>query len=146
MITERGNVKYSEKICSTAKLSTTYPTHNNLEINLDFCGQSQQSAWDMAWTTVELKHENDQSPPIGVEVTNEQCLISLTFPITSVFQCKSKALRTFLRSRQCSWYSWTVQGLNPGPGKGLSPLHTHPDQPGAQQASRTINHTALCQG
>jgi len=88
MITERGNVKYSEKICSTAKLSTTYPTHNNLEINLDFCGQSQPNAWDMAWTTLELKHETDQSPPTGVEVTNEQYLISLTFQITSVFQHK----------------------------------------------------------
>jgi len=100
----------------------------------------------MAWTTLELKHETDQSPPIGAEVKNEQCLTSLTFPITSLFQNKSKALRTCLRSGQCSWYSWTVQGLNPGPGKGLSPLHTHPDQPGAQQTSRTINHRVLFQG
>jgi len=88
MITERGNVKYSEKICPTAKLSTTYPTHNNLEMNQDFCGQSQPSAWDMAWTTLELKHETDRSPTTGAEVTNEQCLTSLTFPITSVFLYK----------------------------------------------------------
>ena len=99
MITERGNVEYSEKICPTAKLSTTYPTHNNLELNLGFCGQSQPSAWDIAWTTLELKHEADQSPPTGAEVNNEQCLTSLTFPIISVFQNKSKALRTCLQFR-----------------------------------------------